>query len=97
MVLVAHTTATAKDEASKAFIALTIRSKETRMAFIKTRQERPANDLMKEERARDAARAMQEYKAEGLALAARTARLRALRLAKEASDPPKKAGRVRGR
>jgi hypothetical protein len=38
----------------------------------------------KEERARDAALAMQEYKAERLAISAKTARLRALRLAKEA-------------
>jgi hypothetical protein len=38
----------------------------------------------KEERARDAALAMQEYEAEKLAIRVKTARLRALRLAKEA-------------
>jgi hypothetical protein len=37
----------------------------------------------KEERARDAALAMQEYEAERLAVRAKTARLRALRLANE--------------
>ena len=37
----------------------------------------------KEERARDGARAMKEYEAERLAITAKTARLRALRLAKE--------------
>ena len=43
----------------------------------------------KEERARDAALAMREYEAERRAVLARTARLRALRLAKEAtSEPP---------
>ena len=42
----------------------------------------------KEERARDAALAMREYEAEKLAVRANTARLRALRLAKEAGDKP---------
>jgi len=37
----------------------------------------------KAERARDAALAMQEYKAEKIAIGIKTARLRALRLAKE--------------
>ena len=40
----------------------------------------------KEERARDAALAMQEYEAERLAIEVKTARLRALRLAKEAEE-----------
>jgi hypothetical protein len=40
----------------------------------------------KEERARDAALAMKEYKAEKLAVRAKTARLRALRLAREAEN-----------
>jgi hypothetical protein len=40
----------------------------------------------KEERARDAALAMQEYEAEKLAIGIKTARLRALRLAKEAES-----------
>jgi hypothetical protein len=38
---------------------------------------------LKEERARDAALAMREYQAERLAVLAKTARLRALRLAQE--------------
>jgi hypothetical protein len=41
---------------------------------------------MKAERARDAARAMQEYEAEKIAVRARTARLRSLRLAAEAEN-----------
>ena len=40
----------------------------------------------KEERARDAALAMQEYEAEKLAIGIKTARLRALRLGKEAES-----------
>lgn len=45
---------------------------------------------MKEERARDAALAMREYEAERLAVLARTARLRAVRLAQEAGAVLKK-------
>jgi hypothetical protein len=46
----------------------------------------------KEERARDAALAMREYEAERRAVLSRTARLRALRLAKEAAGKlPRKA------
>ncbi len=67
------------------------------MATIKNRQVGAAKDSMKEERARDAALAMREYQAEGLAVAAKTARLRALRLAREAADPPKKVKTERGR
>ena len=44
----------------------------------------------KEERARDAALAMQEYEAEKLAIGIKTARLRALRLAKEAESTKRK-------
>jgi len=40
----------------------------------------------KEERARDAALAMQEYEAEKLTIGIKTARLRALRLGKEAES-----------
>lgn len=40
--------------------------------------------VMREERARDAALAMREYEAERLAVLAKTARLRALRLAQDA-------------
>jgi hypothetical protein len=40
----------------------------------------------KEERAKDGAKAMAEYEAQGRAIRERTARLRALRLAKEVAD-----------
>lgn len=43
---------------------------------------------MKEQRAREAAQAMQEYEAEKLATQARIERLRTLRLASEAISPP---------
>jgi hypothetical protein len=47
-------------------------------------QQRAAAITMKEQRARDAAQATQEYEAEKLTIRANAARLRALRLAKEA-------------
>jgi hypothetical protein len=47
----------------------------------------------KEERAREGAKAMQEYEAEGRAVLKNTARLRALRLAKEAADKVEGAAR----
>ena len=50
----------------------------------------------KEERAREGAKAMREYEAEGRAVREKTARLKSLRLAKEAADreaQPKKARR----
>lgn len=58
---------------------------------LKTVQQRAAI-AAKEERARDAALAMQDYQAERLAIGAKTARLRALRLAKvaEHNEPTKK-------
>lgn len=56
------------------------------MAVSKDQQERAAKAALKDERARDAARAMQEYEAERRAMVAKTARLRALRLAKEEAD-----------
>lgn len=46
-------------------------------------QERSARMATKEQRARDAALATREYEAERLAVLDKTARLRALRLAKE--------------
>jgi hypothetical protein len=52
---------------------------------LKNAQQR-ATMAAKEERARDAALAMQEYEAEKLAIGIKTARLRALRLAKEAES-----------
>ena len=46
---------------------------------------------MKERRARDAAQAMRDHKAKRLAILAKTERLRAIRLAKEAGNSaPKK-------
>ena len=53
---------------------------------VKESKQRAAVAAMKEQRARDGAQALQEYEAEKLALQARTARLRALRLAKEAGS-----------
>src|SRR2546430_6764807 len=52
---------------------------------LKNAQQR-ATMAAKDERARDAALAMQEYEAEKLAIGIKTARLRALRLAKEAES-----------
>lgn len=48
--------------------------------------DRAARTALKEERARDAALAMQEYEAERRAILANTERLRALRLAQEAGN-----------
>jgi hypothetical protein len=48
--------------------------------------DRAARIAMKEERARDAALAMEEYEAEKRAVLANTERLRALRLAQEAGN-----------
>jgi hypothetical protein len=54
---------------------------------------------MREERAKDAARALQEHEAERQAAIAKTARLRALRIAKEANaqqqQPPSKRGKAK--
>jgi hypothetical protein len=68
-------------------------AEETAMPSSKEAKQRAAKTAVKEERARDAARAMQEYEAQKVAARAKTARLRALRLAKEAetgSSPAKK-------
>jgi hypothetical protein len=51
-----------------------------------TDEQRAARDALKEERAQDALRARQEYEAEQQAIRARTERLKAMRLAKEAQD-----------
>jgi phosphotransacetylase len=56
------------------------------MSSTKDAQERAVRAETKEERARDAAQAMHEYQKEKLAVLARTARLRAERLAKEADE-----------
>ena len=52
----------------------------------KNAQQRATAMAAKEQRARDAQQAMHEYEVEQLAIRANTARLRALRLAKEAAD-----------
>jgi hypothetical protein len=61
--------------------------------------EKPTKFATKEMRAQDAALAMKEYQAERLAIQARTARLRALRLAKEAGTAAqgKTVGRRQGK
>jgi hypothetical protein len=48
----------------------------------------------KEERSREGAKAMQEYQEALRATLEKTARLRALRLAKEAADKPRKKSRA---
>jgi len=50
----------------------------------KTAEQRASAAAMKERRAQDAAQAMRDYQANRVATLAKTARLRALRLAKEA-------------
>jgi hypothetical protein len=61
----------------------------------KPESEQAAKLVAKEMRARDAAQAVKEYHAERLAISARTARLRALRLAKESAAPTKLERRMR--
>jgi hypothetical protein len=63
--------------------------------------ERAEASFKKEERAREGAKAMREYEAESRAVLEKTARLKALRLAKEAkeaadreAEPPKKVSRA---
>lgn len=67
----------------------------------KASDDNPSPAAIKAERARDAAQAMRDYQAEQARIEANTARLRALRLAKEAaakSESPEKSagGKVRG-
>ena len=59
------------------------RSDEARASVAQTRAEA---SFKKEERAREGAQAMMEYLANNRAVREKTARLRALRLAKEATD-----------
>jgi hypothetical protein len=71
--------------------------KEKAMQPVNAAPER-AKYATKEARAREAALAMRDYEAEKLAALAKTARLRALRLASEAaSAPPVKAGKAAGK
>ncbi|MDT3683945.1 MAG: hypothetical protein RO009_02745 [Pseudorhodoplanes sp.] len=55
----------------------------------------PVHPLTKEQRARDAALAMQEYQAEKRAAAAKTARLREQRLARDAAEAAKPQGQAK--
>jgi hypothetical protein len=58
--------------------------------------DRAEASFKKEERAREGAKAMRDYEAEGRAVHEKTARLKALRLAKEAAEKeaqPKKESR----
>ena len=57
------------------------------MSTVKETQERATRIALKEDRARDAARALQEREAERKAAIAKTARLRALRLASADAAP----------
>lgn len=65
------------------------------MTATKDVQTPTAKAEIKEERAREAAKAMQEYQSERLAVLARTARLRAQRLAREAADALKAKGKAK--
>ncbi len=76
------------------------RASEARATETKTRAEA---SFKKEERAKEGAKAMLEYQASGKAVREQMARLKALRLAKEAADaavvapppPPKKVRRAK--
>jgi hypothetical protein len=63
-------------------------SSQARSSEAKTKAEA---SFRKEERAKDGAKAMMEYQANGKALREKMARLKALRLAKEAADKEKEA------
>jgi hypothetical protein len=56
----------------------------------KTTQQRGSAAEMKERRAREAAQAVRDYEANRAAVRAKTERLRSLRLAREAGNPPTK-------
>jgi hypothetical protein len=62
---------------------LPTKSSEARSTDVRARAEA---SFRKEERAKDGAKAMMEYQANGKALREKTERLKALRLAKEAAD-----------
>jgi hypothetical protein len=59
----------------------------------KEAQDRAEASFKKEQRARDGAKAMAEYAAAGIAAREKTARLKALRLAKEAAETAPEAGK----
>ena len=58
-----------------------------------TAQQQGSAAAMKERRAREAAQALRDYEANRVAVRAKTERLRAERLAKEASNSPTKKSR----
>jgi hypothetical protein len=62
------------------------------MSDIKDTQERAIRAALRDDRARDAARALQEVDADRKAALAKTARLRALRLAKATGGSRRKSG-----
>jgi hypothetical protein len=64
----------------------TLRKEMTLANDQKKAQERAEATFKKEQRARDGAKAMADYEAAGVAMREKTARLKALRLAKEAAD-----------
>jgi hypothetical protein len=59
----------------------------------KEAQDRAEASFKKEQRARDGAKAMAEYTAAGIAAREKTARLKALRLAKQAAEAAPEAGK----
>ncbi len=59
----------------------------------KEAQDRAEASFKKEQRARDGAKAMAEYTAAGIAAREKTARLRALRLAKQAAETAAETGK----
>ncbi len=67
------------------------------MAASKDPEQRAAITAKKEERARDGAQAMKEYEAEQRAVLAKTERLRALRLAREAAGDAEPVGAETGK
>jgi len=67
-----------------------------------TKHDAAAQQLAKLQRANDAKKAASDYEAEAAALRAKTEKLRALRLARDAAAPPapavkKRRGKVRGK
>jgi hypothetical protein len=69
-----------------------LRKKETVLANNpKTARDRAEASFKKEQKAREGQKAMAEYEAAGAAVRAKTERLRALRLAKEAAEREKKS------
>jgi hypothetical protein len=69
---------------------LPTKSSEARSGDVRARAEA---SFRKEERAKDGAKAMMEYQANGKAMREKTERLKALRLAKEAADKAVKPAR----